>query len=83
MLKKITKDLPLHSIVLAVKWEYLSDLKLADYDFRTPARIALLLRAEVIASILRESRRASWTSRHPLLILALDGCYLARLMEPM
>ena len=30
VLKKITKDLPLHPILLSLKWEYLSGLKLAD-----------------------------------------------------
>ena len=35
MLKKITKDLPLQPIPLALNWEHLSDLNLADLDFRT------------------------------------------------
>ena len=43
VLKKITKDLPLHPIPFALEWDHLSDLKLADSDFRTPARIDLLL----------------------------------------
>ena len=30
MLKKITKDLPLHPIPLALKWDLISDLELAD-----------------------------------------------------
>ena len=30
VLKKITKDLPLHPIPVALKWDHLSDLKLAD-----------------------------------------------------
>ena len=57
VLKKITKDLPLEPIPAAIKWEHLSDLKLADPDFRTPARIDLLLGAEVFTSILRDGRR--------------------------
>ena len=57
VLKKITKDLPLEPIPLALKWEHLSDLKLADPEFRTPARIDLLLGAEVFSSILRDGRR--------------------------
>ena len=57
MLKKITKDLPLHPIPLALKWDYLSDLKLADSEFRTPSRIELLLGAAVFTSILRDGRR--------------------------
>ena len=35
----------------------LSDLELADQEFRTPARIYLLLGAEVFARILRDGRR--------------------------
>ena len=57
VLKKITKDLPLEPIPTALKWDHLSDLKLADPDFRTPARIDLLLGAEVFTSILRDGRR--------------------------
>ena len=57
VLKKVTKDLPLHPIPLALKWDHLSDLELADPEFRTPARIDLLLGAEVFASILRDGRR--------------------------
>ena len=37
VLKKITKDLPMHPIQVAFKWDHLLDLKLADSDFRTPA----------------------------------------------
>ena len=51
MLKKITKDLPLHPIPVALKWDHLVDLELADLHFRTPARIDLLLGAEVFTSI--------------------------------
>ena len=36
---------------------HISDLELADPEFRTPARIDLLLGAEVFASILRDGRR--------------------------
>ena len=57
VLKKITKDLPLEPIPVALKWDHLSDLKLADPDFRTPARIDLLLGAEVFTSVLRDGRR--------------------------
>ena len=57
-MKKIIKDLPLHPILVSLKWEYLSDLKLADSDLRTPARIDLLLGAEVFMSMLRDGR---WT----------------------
>lgn len=36
-LKKITKDLPSHPIPLAFNKDHLSDLKLADLNFKTPA----------------------------------------------
>ena len=57
VLKKITKDLPLHPITPALKWDHISDLELADPEFRTPAGIDLLLGTEVFTSILREGRR--------------------------
>ena len=57
MLKKITKDLPLHLIPLALKWVHLSNLELADPEFRTPARIDLLHGTEVFISIFRDGRR--------------------------
>ena len=59
MLRKITKDLhvPLHPIPLALKWGHLSDLKLADSEFRTLARIDLLLGAEVFTTILCDGQR--------------------------
>ena len=57
VLKKITKDLPLEPIPAALKRDHLSGLKLADPDYRTPARIDLLLGAEVFTSILRDGRR--------------------------
>ena len=57
VLKKVTKDLPLHPIPIALKWDHLSDLELADPEFRTPARIDLLLGAEVFARILLDGRR--------------------------
>ena len=57
MLNKITNDLPLEPIPLALKWEHLSDLKLADPEFRTPGRVDLLLGAEVFTSILRDGRQ--------------------------
>ena len=58
VLKKITKDLPLHPIPLSLNWDHLSDLKLADSEFRTLACIDMLLGAEVFASILRDARRS-------------------------
>ena len=58
VLKKVTKDLPLHPIPLAFKWDHISDLELADPEFRTPARIDLLLGDEVFTSILRDGRQS-------------------------
>ena len=52
MLKRKTKDLPLHPIPLALKWNHLSDQNPIDYDIRTPARIDLLLGAEIFTSTL-------------------------------
>ena len=57
-IEEITKDLPLHPIPGALKWDHLSDLKLADSDFRTSARIGMLLGAEVFTSILPDGQ---WT----------------------
>ena len=54
MLKNITKDLPLHFILVALKWDHLADLKMADSDFRTPAYIDLLLGAKIFTSILHD-----------------------------
>ena len=51
VVKKMTTDLLLHPIPIAIKCDHLSDLKLADSDFRTPARIDLLLGAEVFGKI--------------------------------
>ena len=57
MLKKVTKDLPMHPIPLALKWDHISYLELADPEFRTPACIDLLLGAEVFTSGLRDGWR--------------------------
>ena len=57
VLKKITQDLPLEPIPVVLKWDHLSNLKLADPEFRTPARIDLLLAAEVFTSILCDGWR--------------------------
>ena len=46
VIKKITKDLPLHLIPVALKWDHLSNSNLAGSDFRTPACIDLLLGAK-------------------------------------
>ena len=58
VLKKFTKDLPLHPIPFALKWDHLSDLELVNPEFRTPARIDLLLGAEVFTIILRDGLRS-------------------------
>ena len=43
----ITNDLPLHPIPVALEWDHLSDLKLADSNIRILVHIDLLLGAEV------------------------------------
>ena len=59
VLKKITKDLPLHPIQVALKWDHLSDSKQADSDLKTTARIDFMLvaEAEVFISILHDGRQ--------------------------
>ena len=57
VLKKVTKDRPLNAIPIALKWDHISDLEVADPEFRTPARIDLRLGAEVFASVLHDGRR--------------------------
>ena len=57
VLNKVTKDLHLHPIPLALKWDPISEQELADPEFRTPARIDLLLGVEVFTCILRDGRR--------------------------
>ena len=57
VLEKKAKDLSLHPILVALKWDHLLDLKLADSDFRTLARMDLLLGAEVFTSILHDEQR--------------------------
>ena len=54
MLKKVTKDPLLNPIPLALKIDHLSDLELADPEFRTPAGIDLPLGDEVFTSNLRD-----------------------------
>ena len=53
----LRSKLPLHPIPIALKWDHISDLELADPEFCTPACIDLLLGAEVFASILLDGRR--------------------------
>ena len=57
VLKKITKDLPLHPIPLSLKRDHISDLELADPEFRTSACIDFVLGAEVFTSILCDGRQ--------------------------
>ena len=74
MVKKVTKDLPLQPIPLALKLDHLSYLELADPEFRTPAPIDLLLGGEVFTSIVRDGGGLDLEARHQQLILASDGC---------
>ena len=74
MLKKITKDLPLHPISLALKWDHLSDLELADTELRIPARIDMLLGAEVSSPVFFMTvGRLELEACYPQLILARMG----------
>ena len=57
VLKNICKSLPLHPILPSLKWEHISDLELADPEFRFPSRVDILLGAEVFVEILRDGRR--------------------------
>ena len=81
VLKKVTKDLPLHPIPLALKWDHISDLELADPEFRT-------WHASIYCWGLRSSPVFSVTAggldpeaRHPQLILALDGCCFGKIQD--
>ena len=67
------------TILVALKCDHLSDLKLADSNFRTPACIDLLLGNEVFMSLLHDGRQTGPQVHHSQLILALDGCSLVRL----
>ena len=73
VLMKITKDLPLHPIPLALKLGHISDLELADPEFRTPTHIDLLLGSEVFASILRDGRRTGPRGTPSSINICLDG----------
>ena len=44
---QVTCDLPLHSVPFDLKWDHLSDLQLADPDFRRPGRISILLGIDI------------------------------------
>ena len=71
VLKKITKDLPLQPIPLALNKDHLPDLKLADLEFRTPACIGLLLGAEVFTSVLLDGRQ----TRPQCMLTANNTCF--------
>ena len=58
ILKKITKKSTLHPTVVVLKWDHVSDLKLAGSDFITQARIDLPLGTEVFTRIFHDGR---WT----------------------
>ena len=79
VLKKISKDLPLHPILIALKWDHLSDLKLADSDFRTPAHIDL----KYSRTFFVMDGGLDLKARHLQVILALDGYSLERFMVVM
>ena len=78
MLKKITKDLHLYPIPVALKWDHFSDLKLAESDFRTPVRIELLLGAEVFTSILCDGQRIGPRGTLSIINPCFGWCSLVR-----
>ena len=57
VLNSICKGLHLHPILPSLTWDHISDLKLADPEFKTPSRVDILLGAEVFMDILRDGRR--------------------------
>ena len=57
VLSKICNDLPQHPILPDLHWDHLSDLELADPEFKTPSCIDVLLGSEVFQQILGEGRR--------------------------
>ena len=78
VLKKVTRDLPLHPIPIALKWDHLSNLELADPEFRTPARIDLLLGLKSSPVYSATAGGLDLEARHPQLIPASDGCCSGR-----
>ena len=84
VLKKITRDLPLHSILVALMWDHLSDLKLADSDFRTPARNDLLLGLKYSRAYFAMAGGLDLDARHPHAVPTCFGwVLLVRLEEAM
>ena len=83
VLKKITKDLPLHRIPVRLKWDHLLDLKLAASNFRTLEQIDLLQGAEVFTSILCDGWRTGSRGTPSAINIALDGCSLVKFRVPM
>ena len=57
LLKKITSDLPLHHIPVALKWDHLFNLKLVESDYATSAHISLLPGSEVFTRITHGGQR--------------------------
>ena len=58
-LNRITKDILRHPISVALKWDHLLDLKMADFDFSTQTCTDLLLGAEVFTSLLCDRRQTA------------------------
>ena len=57
VIPKVSCDLPTNPISFDSKWDYLSDLTLADPSFGQPGRIDLLLGVDVFVDILRDGWR--------------------------
>ena len=58
VIPRVTCDLPLQPVHINSKWNHLSDLQLADPDFRLPGKIDILLGADVYADVLLHGRQA-------------------------
>ena len=58
ILKKITTDLPSNSVRFKQGWDHLKKIELADPEFGTPAKIDLILGADVYNSVIRHGRRS-------------------------
>ena len=61
VLPKVTADLPTIPVSPVTQWKHLSGLELADPDYRTPARVDILLRGDVFSKAVLHGRRLSPT----------------------
>ena len=83
MLKKISKDPPLHPIPVAFKWDHLPDIKLADSDFRTLAALIYCSGLKYSRAYFVISSGLDLEAHHPQLTPGLGGGSLAKLKVTM